>query len=43
VRTRLVLIPVVALGAGDRPDLVGQRVIQEFGYALAPTSMTEAT
>lgn len=41
MRTRLVpLIPVVALGAGDRPDLVGQRVIQEFGYALA--SMTEA-
>jgi CubicO group peptidase (beta-lactamase class C family) len=36
------VVVVLANEPGARPDLVGQRVIQEFGYALAPTSTTEA-
>ena len=37
------VVVVLANEPGARPDLVGQRVIQEFGYALAPTSTTVAT
>ena len=36
------VVVVLANEPGARPDLVGQRIIQEFGYALAPTTTTEA-
>jgi CubicO group peptidase (beta-lactamase class C family) len=36
------VVVVLANEPGGRPDLVGQRVIQEFGYALATPTGTEA-